>query len=394
MAARGRKSKTVEAIRKLALHDSPEGQKANNFRVDLDLPVVEGDTPAQKEQELVLLVADRLNKLRNSPRVSESAPAYRRAWIEEDTPEKVITRLRQESFFNTRIIETLEQHLAMSIIAQGSIDRQIATAREELAGEMDDLPKTLQKFIRGLNLAGLKATAVAGFTQSDYENLARRLNERFDDSHPQTAQDVAEVARSSNRVTSEQLDISDRETQVLKDMFEAKRVETPQPQVLDQEIILPLYGQEWIDPAVDVPEEFWCSDLEFDMPYRWEYREATQEEFIELLVIPMPPADSWARMVAKDREFRKAFTDKVVDVKMTADLLQLYLGHVYQTDVDSVPVNAVKAWMYVLWARTQPDAVKALMGEEHRTYFAGVKLRVITMGASMIRVLVPIDQLA
>lgn len=390
MALRGRRSKTTESIRIAALIDDPGAQKSNMFQIDHGYPIVEGDAVIDKEIGLTVLVSERIKTLLGDPKISPTSPAFSRPWLSADTPEKVITQLRQESHINKRIIETLEHHLAMHVIAQGSIDRQMAEAREELYGDMAPVPKSLQTFARMQHLAGLKAASVNGLSIGDHQALAHLLNNRGALDPSVMPIEIASMVRPSNRATPEQIEEANASSARITEEGAIARGQRDEGELPPREPELAMYGQSWNDPVAEVPEDFWCSNLEFDMPYRWEFRTAEGAEVQEVMGMPLPPHDSWEKMVQRDAEFRPAFKVEITDLVGDADLLRSYLGHIYDKDAEKLPENWVKAWLYLLWARTQPENVKALMGDDHRSYFAGTMIPVKTMGGSSLRYLVPI----
>ena len=390
MARRGRRSKAEEAIRVKALMNDPGAQKSNMFQVDRGYPVVEGDAVIDKEIGLTVLVSERIKTLLGDPKISLTSPAFSRPWLSADTPEKVITQLKQESHINKRIIETLEHHLAMHVIAQGSIDRQMAEAREELYGDMAPVPKSLQTFARMQHLAGLKATSVSGMSMPDHQALAHLLNNRGALEPSEMPIEIASMARPSNRATPEQIEEANASSARITEEGAIARGQRDEGVLPPREPVLTVYGQSWNDPVAEVPEEFWCSNLDFDMPYRWEFRTAEGAEVQEVMGMPLPPHDSWEKMVKREAEFRQGFKGEITDFAETADLLPGYLGNICGKDWKQVPENWVKAWLYLLWARTRPENVKALMGDKHRTYFAGTMIPVRTTGPSTLRFLVPI----
>jgi hypothetical protein len=385
--AAGRPTKAEAMLYRMAFRDEiSEVLKSGYVRLD-DRYGIDVDSGVLSKLEAIGLA---VSKAHSEAAASMSAEAFDDAmthpWITSTDPVTYGRSLMHQHWICQRIIETLETHLVDQVLVQASIQRKLQTVRDHIAGRVDVVPETILDFARRLHQSGMKASpAIQNMSVEDVRTIADAFNAKDASGlasvfrpgrNPMTDGERAELVESARRIEDERA---------------AGRPVDPCPSPVVTTVPPPPSrppGTEWTDTANAAPPEFFDGIDDVGLPYRWQYRDATEAEAKVVLGLPMPPQDTWERLRVFDSNVAEAMDLRTFDIDEVEDFVRSYLGFRARMDSRQVPMNWVKAWILLLIARPTPKVIAGLLGDRLDSYFEGVMLPVISMGSGRIRELI------
>jgi hypothetical protein len=230
----------------------------------------------------------------------------------------------------------------------------IRGTRDLLREHEDRLGDTVEKMARKMEQFGLLAKAAQDLTNPELRAIVSYINNRRD---PAGREALETLLRGKERPDLEavfaEYDRSREATDALYD--EPDRV----PEAIRIEPVMPPdIPEAWPLEDGPVPREFWSQFQQLKPNYRWEYRPAESDEDFDILSMPLPLADSYQslRSYSEATQLSRSLSAIPVSEGFVRKLVTTYLKGDLGVAEKDVPERMVKAWMFLIHARTLDGA--------------------------------------
>lgn len=276
-------------------------------------------------------------------------------WVHEATPAEMLRDIERMQWFNNRIRRFIREMDGKHAALAECLTLQATMVRSILQQQETELGKVITKFALRLKKAGLKAESVKDLSNGAVEAFADALGGKGEANlfallgvgRPQMTE--AEIAN----MEAEQAQINAEFA-----AFEAERAEQLKPlEKLDGPIAAPRVRplEEWDYDEGPFPPDWWSFAQGTPADYEWEYRYATDEEFQKAINTDFPEAHSWGKLREWDRNFAEIALDRIRTQKGAAGNVRYLVSVRKGIDPDAVDENLVRAWLFLLAARTMPQ---------------------------------------
>jgi hypothetical protein len=308
--------------------------------------IISAMTLEEKFVELGNRIAARVNKAEEQAFGNSRLEASTwTPWVNRDSPTERIQELRRRLFLNERIIGALAEHLAVHEVLSMKIRELISQTIDAAREKEGKLGKVIEDLAVEMEKKGLLASAVQQLPKREIEGIVTYINHRK--SPEGKAALEALIAGKEKPDLAAEFAIFDRNNEGPR--LKIEEVDVP----VDDAIIVPVkvnFEPSWSPENGDVPPEFWSQFQELTPNYRWEYSEASTPDEIEIASMPLPPADTYENLHKFRDETRKFPPIPVTDAAVRM-ICEAYLKAEYGLVAGEVPVNTVKAWMFMIHGR-------------------------------------------